>query len=62
MTPCLYFLSITCLPATFNFIGVAEGGNVKNIYAFFCSGMGLWSGLIIGFVTEYYTSNAYAPV
>merc|ERR1711878_57107 len=24
--------------------------------------LGLWSGLIIGFVTEYYTSNTYAPV
>ena len=23
---------------------------------------GLWSGLIIGFVTEYYTSNTYTPV
>ena len=22
---------------------------------------GLWSGMIIGFVTEYYTSNAYDP-
>lgn len=29
-----------------------------------CVGVGLWAGLIIGFVTEYYTSNAYrwAPV
>ena len=24
--------------------------------------MGLWSGLIIGFITEYYTSNKYGPV
>jgi H+-translocating diphosphatase len=24
--------------------------------------MGLWSGLIIGYFTEYYTSNAYGPV
>jgi Na+/H+-translocating membrane pyrophosphatase len=23
--------------------------------------MGLWSGMVIGFVTEYYTSNAYGP-
>ncbi|XWS16496.1 hypothetical protein CRYUN_Cryun34aG0093300 [Craigia yunnanensis] len=27
-----------------------------------CVGVGLWAGLIIGFVTEYYTSNAYSPV
>jgi H+-translocating diphosphatase len=29
---------------------------------FFCVASGLWSGLIIGYVTEYYTSNAYEPV
>lgn len=26
---------------------------------FLCVAVGLWAGLIIGFVTEYYTSNAY---
>ncbi|CAI0389008.1 unnamed protein product [Linum tenue] len=29
---------------------------------FLCVAVGLWAGLIIGFVTEYYTSNAYSPV
>ncbi len=29
---------------------------------FFCVAAGLWGGLIIGLVTEYYTSNRYAPV
>ncbi|XP_074377636.1 pyrophosphate-energized vacuolar membrane proton pump 1-like [Apium graveolens] len=29
---------------------------------FLCVCVGLWAGLIIGFVTEYYTSNAYSPV
>merc|ERR1712125_302207 len=24
--------------------------------------LGLWSGLVIGFVTEYYTSHSYTPV
>jgi hypothetical protein len=28
----------------------------------FCVAIGLWAGLIIGFVTEYYTSNVYSPV
>ena len=23
---------------------------------------GLWAGLVIGFVTEYYTRNAYSPI
>ena len=33
-----------------------------NWKAYGCVNFGLWSGLIIGFVTEYYTSNAYSPV
>ncbi|KAL0397122.1 UNVERIFIED_CONTAM: Pyrophosphate-energized vacuolar membrane proton pump [Sesamum calycinum] len=32
------------------------------ILLFLCVCVGLWAGLIIGFVTEYYTSNAYSPV
>jgi inorganic pyrophosphatase len=27
-----------------------------------CVALGLWSGLLIGFITEYYTSNQYRPV
>jgi len=30
--------------------------------AFWCVIVGLWSGLVIGLVTEYYTSNSYEPV
>ena len=30
--------------------------------AFCCTAAGLWGGLIIGFVTEYYTSHSYSPV
>ena len=29
--------------------------------AFGCICFGLWSGMIIGFITEYYTSNKYGP-
>jgi inorganic pyrophosphatase len=61
MTPVLYYLSIHALPTTFTFNSV-EGGNVTNTYAFICTAMGLWSGLVIGYFTEYYTSNAYSPV
>jgi len=61
MTPVLYFLSIHSLPASFNFKG-EEGSHVLNYYAFICTALGLWSGLIIGWFTEYYTSNAYGPV
>jgi len=34
---------------------------VKRWYAFGCIMFGLWSGMLIGFITEYYTSNAYGP-
>ena len=61
MTPVLYYLSMHTLPANFTFNSV-EGGKVTNLFAFICTAMGLWSGLIIGYFTEYYTSNAYSPV
>lgn len=32
------------------------------INAYYCVMCGLWSGFIIGWVTEVYTSNAYSPV
>ena len=37
---------------------VTNGANA----AFACIAAGLWGGLIIGFVTEYYTSHSYYPV
>ena len=39
-------------------------GNLQftNTDVFVCIICGLWSGLLIGFVTEYYTSHSYAPV
>merc|ERR1719310_441614 len=41
----------------------ANGDNkhVPRWGAFGCIMFGLWSGMIIGFITEYYTSNAYSP-
>lgn len=35
---------------------------MTSTYGFVCAAMGLWSGLIIGYFTEYFTSNAYSPV
>jgi len=34
---------------------------VKNYYLFISAAVGLWAGLGIGYVTEYYTSNAHTP-
>jgi H+-translocating diphosphatase len=60
MTPVLWALSYFCLPETFVF--VEAGITCKYYYAFICTACGLWSGLIIGIFTEYFTSNAYGPV
>ena len=62
MTPALYGLAITCLPSDFTFEGVSEGGDVTAFKAFICCALGLWSGLVIGYFTEYFTSTAYWPV
>lgn len=57
-------VSYMFLPETFSF-GL-EGDVLKittsRTYAIACISSGLWSGMIIGWITEYYTSNTYAPV
>ena len=59
----LYFVTVYTLPPTFIGIFTAEPLRVvKNWYPFVCVASGLWGGLIIGLVTEYYTSNTYRPV
>ena len=40
--------------------GVVYDATRWHIYA--CVVTGLWSGLAIGFITEYFTSNTYSPV
>jgi len=55
----LFLFSWYFLPETFS---VSVKSDVKNWQIFFCIMYGLWSGLIIGLVTEYYTSNTYQPV
>jgi inorganic pyrophosphatase len=62
MTPMLYVLSICFLPEEFDIGTGANIVHVKNYYMFFCATCGLWTGLLIGYTTEYYTSNTYAPV
>jgi inorganic pyrophosphatase len=34
---------------------------VKRMYALGCIICGLWSGMLIGFITEYFTSNSHSP-
>jgi len=61
MTPVSIFLAQQCLPPAFNLQGV-PGGQVEWWQCALSVNLGLWSGLIIGFVTEYYTSHSYSPV
>lgn len=60
MTPILYALCDILLPAKITSIGGAS--NVNNWKVFISGACGLWSGLIIGIVTEYYTSYSWRPV
>eukprot|EP00933_Yihiella_yeosuensis_P066428 TRINITY_DN706_c0_g2_i2.p1 TRINITY_DN706_c0_g2~~TRINITY_DN706_c0_g2_i2.p1 ORF type:complete len:717 (+),score=179.03 TRINITY_DN706_c0_g2_i2:66-2216(+) len=60
MTPVAIALSFYCLPETFKMDD--HYTEVKWWYCAVSICLGLWSGLIIGFVTEYYTSHSYAPV
>jgi H+-translocating diphosphatase len=68
MTGAIYPL-LNFLPDTFTFIEadevtkiVVKVTNCTPIGAYYCVCCGLWSGFIIGWITEIYTSNAYSPV
>jgi H+-translocating diphosphatase len=54
----LLFITELALPPNFR-IGETEASRWGALICVLC---GLWSGLIIGYTTEYYTSNAYRPV
>merc|ERR1712048_798499 len=58
MTPVVVALSKYCLPYAWQMDDVV----VKWWHCALSVSLGLWSGLIIGYVTEYYTSHSYAPV
>ena len=72
MTPVTYLACVMFLPETFT-IGygkvtiLADGSEVPasreapRIFAFWSVVLGVWGGLIIGFITEYYTSYEFGP-
>eukprot|EP00271_Cylindrocystis_brebissonii_P010222 TRINITY_DN26351_c0_g1_i1.p1 TRINITY_DN26351_c0_g1~~TRINITY_DN26351_c0_g1_i1.p1 ORF type:complete len:774 (+),score=132.97 TRINITY_DN26351_c0_g1_i1:95-2416(+) len=63
MTPVIFAVSYFALPSEFTITVVGSADKVvKSWQLFFCVASGLWAGLLIGFVTEYYTSNTYSPV
>ena len=59
--------SLMVLPEEFTFDTSAPGDTdaitmtVSRWTAYGCIMFGLWSGMIIGYITEYYTSNSYSP-
>jgi len=60
MTPVVILLSYCCLPTRFSM-----GPGYEDVNWAYCAisiMLGLWSGLIVGYVTEYYTSHSYSPV
>lgn len=62
MTVGIGIVSAVALPSTFSIYNFGSVKVVKNWHLFFCVAVGLWAGLVIGYITEYYTSNAYSPV
>ena len=66
LTPTIVILSLFALPKNFSFVS-GSGINQKvyistNYGVMICGLIGLYSGLIIGLITDYYTSHFYSPV
>jgi inorganic pyrophosphatase len=62
MIPATYFISDYFLPSSFVITGVSGVVTATPISAFICVSSGALGGLIIGLITEYYTSHSYQPV
>ena len=61
MTLCLV-PAMWILPEDFTMLEAdKDNKHVTRWLAYGCVMFGLWSGMVIGFVTEYFTSNAYGP-
>ena len=62
IVPCAYALAAAFLPASFELTAVSGNTiHVTAVDAFVCVAAGAVGGLIIGLVTEYYTSYSYEP-
>lgn len=62
LTPVLILCTLLLLPEEISYlINNTEASKVKPWGIMVCALSGLWSGLIIGYVTDYYTSNAHKP-
>merc|ERR1719321_627433 len=64
MLPVIYVLATMMLPAEFTLIAIAKDSGALTatpMGATICAVMGTLGGLIIGLVTEYFTSHTYVP-
>ena len=68
-TPVVYAVCKAFLPSGAIIFTVGRTPGVSAVITTFfysdvfaCIACGLWSGLLIGFITEYYTSHSYKPV
>eukprot|EP00746_Dinoflagellata_sp_MGD_P111635 gnl/MRDRNA2_/MRDRNA2_48391_c0_seq2.p1 gnl/MRDRNA2_/MRDRNA2_48391_c0~~gnl/MRDRNA2_/MRDRNA2_48391_c0_seq2.p1 ORF type:complete len:756 (-),score=143.31 gnl/MRDRNA2_/MRDRNA2_48391_c0_seq2:148-2415(-) len=64
-TPVVIVLGLYALPETFQLPGPKGSAFPMDVTAWGCITsilLGLWAGLLIGLVTEYYTSHSYNPV
>ncbi|KDD76475.1 Inorganic H+ pyrophosphatase [Helicosporidium sp. ATCC 50920] len=63
MTPAAFVLAKTALPSSFTGLFHADPTRaVASWHIFICVAVGLWGGLAIGLVTEFFTSNRFSPV
>lgn len=64
MIPAVYGAAVTFLPSSFELARTVGSSTMtlSPLYATACVCMGAIGGLIIGLVTEYYTSHSYQPV
>jgi inorganic pyrophosphatase len=62
LTPVLIACCLTLLPKEISGL-LAEGDDskVSNVGVMICALAGLWAGLIIGYVTDFYTSSSHFP-
>jgi inorganic pyrophosphatase len=60
LTPLIIILSLFALPETFRF--QKTKGEFHNWGAMICALSGLWCGMIIGYLTDVFTSTEYSPV
>ena len=59
LTPSIYLVSRYCLPNVISFQNGSTVQITRNWQLMICCLSGLWSGLIIGYFTDYFTSNAH---